>query len=216
MRHPLMQDVSLEAVIDYAVDFMRLMGNPTIFTDKIEELEVKNYRALLPCDYYDVIQVRPIGQMDAGKAMTYSSDSFHLSNKNKHDNLSATYKIQNSVIHTNIENGTIEFSYTAITVDDEGYPMIPVNVEFTRALEAYIKKIHFTILFDLSKISSNVLNQALQDYAWAAGACQSEFNRMNLDQAESFLNSWSTLIIRTNEHSKGFITNNRRENFKTH
>lgn len=216
MRHPLMRDLDLEAIIDYSVDFMKIMGNPTIFTNKIKELEVKDYRALLPCDYYNVIQVRPIQGDVAGPSMLGSSDSFHLSNKGIEKDLNTTYKIQNSIIHTNMKEGLIEFSYNAISVDENGYPMIPVNAEFTRALEAYIKKTYFTILFDTGKITGQVLNQALQDYSWAVGACQSEFNRMSLDQAESFYNSWSTLLIRNNEHSRGFKTNSRKENIRKH
>lgn len=31
MRHPMMRDLSLEAMVDYAVDFMRIMGVPDMF-----------------------------------------------------------------------------------------------------------------------------------------------------------------------------------------
>lgn len=214
MRHPLMQGITLETVIDESIQFMRLMGNPTIFEEKVEELEVVNYRASLPCDFYKEIGVRPISEHDAGRAFTSSSDSFHMSNKGVERDSYGTYKIQNSVIHTNLKEGKIELAYSAISTDDEGYPLIPENTEFERALEAYIKMNYFTILFDLNKISQNVYYQAKQDYAWAAGAAQSEFNRMSLDEAESFYNSWRTLLVRTDEHSRGFKTNNRRENLK--
>lgn len=214
MRHPLMQGITLETVIDESIQFMRLMGNPTIFEEKVEELEVVNYRASLPCDFYKEIGVRPISEHDAGRAFTSSSDSFHMSNKGVERDSYGTYKIQNSVIHTNLKEGKIELAYSAISTDDEGYPLIPENTEFERALEAYIKMNYFTILFDLNKISQNVYHQAKQDYAWAAGAAQSEFNRMSLDEAESFYNSWRTLLVRTDEHSRGFKTNNRRENLK--
>ena len=37
---------------------------------------------------------------------------------------------------------------------------------------------------------------------------------MTLDKAESFYNSWRTMLPRTNEYSKGFIDNNKQSIFK--
>lgn len=213
LRHPLMQDLTLETAVDYTVDFMRIVGVPNMFMEKIEVLEINKYRAMLPCDYYQMIQVRK----SKGASFRYSSDTFHLSeNKESNDRSLAdlTYKVQGNVIYTSIENGEIEISYLSIATDDEGYPLLPDNSSFTRALELYIKKQWFTILFDLGKIQSAVFNQVLQDYAWAVGDCQTEFNRLTIDKAESFYNSWRTLILRDTEHRTGFINNGTKERLK--
>lgn len=213
MRHPLMQDISLETVVDYTVDFMRIVGVPNMFMEKTAIIEVEKYRAMLPCDYYQMIQVRKIN----GPAFRYSSDSFHMSeckNSNGRDLADLTYKIQGNVIYTSIENGEIEISYEAIATDDEGYPLLPDNSSFTRALRLYIKKEHFITLFELGKIQPVVFNQVLQDYAWAVGDCQTEFNRLSIDKAESFYNSWRTLILRDTEHRTGFINNGTKERLK--
>lgn len=213
MRHPLMQDISLETAIDYTVDFMRIVGVPNMFMEKTAIIEVEKYRAMLPCDYYQMIQIRKIN----GPAFRYSSDSFHMSeckDSNGRDLADLTYKIQGNVIYTSIESGEIEISYEAIATDDEGYPLLPDNSSFTRALRLYIKKEHFTTLFELGKIQPVVFNQALQDYAWAVGDCQTEFNRLSIDKAESFYNSWRTLILRDTEHRTGFINNGTKERLK--
>lgn len=213
MRHPLMQDISLETVVDYTVDFMRIVGVPNMFMEKTAIIEVEKYRAMLPCDYYQMIQVRKIN----GPAFRYSSDSFHMSeckDSNGRDLADLTYKIQGNVIYTSIKNGEIEISYEAIATDDEGYPLLPDNSSFTRALRLYIKKEHFTTLFELGKIQPVVFNQVLQDYAWAVGDCQTEFNRLSIDKAESFYNSWRTLILRDTEHRTGFINNGTKERLK--
>lgn len=213
MRHPLMQDISLETVVDYTVDFMRLVGVPNMFMEKTAIIEVEKYRAMLPCDYYQMIQIRKIN----GPAFRYSSDSFHMSeckDSNGRDLADLTYKIQGNVIYTSIESGEIEISYEAIATDNEGYPLLPDNSSFTRALRLYIKKEHFTTLFELGKIQPVVLNQVLQDYAWAVGDCQTEFNRLSIDKAESLYNSWRTLILRDTEHKTGFINNGTKERLK--
>lgn len=213
MRHPLMQDISLETVVDYTVDFMRIVGVPNMFMEKTAIIEIEKYRAMLPCDYHQMIQVRKIN----GPAFRYSSDSFHMSEcKDFNDRGLAdlTYKIQGNVIYTSIESGEIEISYEAIATDDEGYPLLPDNSSFTRALGLYIKKEYFTTLFELGKIQPVVFNQVLQDYAWAVGDCQTEFNRLSIDKAESFYNSWRTLILRDTEHRTGFTNNGTKERLK--
>lgn len=213
MRHPLMQDISLETVVDYTVDFMRIVGVPNMFIEKTAIIEVEKYRAMLPCDYYQMIQIRKIN----GPVFRYSSDSFHMSeckDSNSRDLADLTYKIQGNVLYTSIESGEIEISYEAIATDNEGYPLLPDNSSFTRALRLYIKKEHFTTLFELGKIQPVIFNQVLQDYAWAVGDCQTEFNRLSLDKAESFYNSWRTLVLRDNEHRHGFKNNGTKEYIK--
>lgn len=211
MRHPLLQDVSLESVIDHSVNFMRIVGSPAIFEEKTEVLDIKQFRALLPCDFNQVNQIRVVSNGRVGEPLGHATDTFHMS-KLQQGSVSNTYKIQGGVIHTNMEEGQLELSYQAIALDEDGYPVIPDNSSFSRALEAYIKKYHFTILFDMGKISHHVLNQTLTDYAWAVGDCESEFNRLTLDTAEAFYNSWKTLLIRPNAHRQGFANEGNRQN----
>ena len=214
MRHPLLQDLSIETIVDYSIDFMRIVGVPSMFEEKVEKAEVINYRASLPCDYYQMIQIRALDpNYNILGAFRYSSDSFHMSDT-KPEYADYSYKVQGNIIYLSVPNGLIEIAYQAIPIDSEGYPLIPDNSSFTRALEAYIKKQHFTILFDLGKIGNGPLAQVQQDYAWAVGDCQSEFNRLTIDKAESFYNSWRTLIIRSSEHRTGFLHNGTQEKLK--
>lgn len=208
-----MQDLTLETAVDYCIDFMRLVGVPDMFTEKVAVLDINNYRAALPEDFYQVNQVRTT----EGNYFRYAGDTFHTHKCfDNTANVDLTYKIQGGVIITSIEKGCIEISYQAIAVDEEGYPMIPDNSSFTRAIQAYIKKEWFTILFDQTKISQQAFQQAQQDYAWAVGDCRSEFNRLTIDKAESLFNSWRTLIIRDSEHRRGFKNNGSKEYIKTH
>ena len=214
MRHPLLQDLSIETIVDYSIDFMRIVGVPSMFEEKVEKVEVINYRAPLPCDYYQMIQIRALDpNYNILGAFRYSSDSFHMSDT-KPEYADYSYKVQGNIIYLSVPNGLIEIAYQAIPIDSDGYPLIPDNSSFTRALEAYIKKQHFTILFDLGKIGNGPLAQVQQDYAWAVGDCQSEFNRLTIDKAESFYNSWRTLIIRSSEHRTGFLHNGTQEKLK--
>ena len=191
---------------------------PPMFIEKTAELQIENYRAKLPCDFHEMIQVRTNHEKCGhylGGVFRYSTDNFHMSEV-KQDTTDLTYKIQGRVIYTSIKEGTIEIAYRAIAVDDEGYPMVPDKSSFTRALELYIKKQCFTILFDLGKINQAVYANVQQDYAWAVGQAQSDFIRPSIDEMQSLTNALNTLLPRVHEHSKGFSTDGSKEYFRIH
>ena len=121
-----------------------------------------------------------------------------------------TFIIQGNKIITSMEQCTITMAYRAIATDESGLPLIPDNSNFTRALAAYIKLQHFTILFDLGKIHQHVFQQAQVDYSWAVGSCENEFKRLDLSKAESFFNSYRSLIIKNNQFQEGFRNNGRK------
>lgn len=211
LDHPLLQNLSFERAVKYSVEFMQLVGCPNIFEEKTAIIDIHKWKGELPCDYINMIQVRTLGdKCKEGQCFVYSTDTFHMSPNKALSHL--TYKIQGSYIFTSIEEGKIEIAYHAILVDEEGYPMIPENSSFARALEAFIKVKQFTILFDMGKINANVFENSKQDYAWAVGDCASEFVRLTLDKSESFFNSWSTLLLRTHEHARRFINDSSRQN----
>ena len=200
-RHPLLQDVPLETMIDYMIDFIRIVGVPDMFIEKTEVLEISMYRGVLPLDFHQMIQVRDTEHSKS--VFRYSSDSFHMSD-DVGTTLNLTYKLQGGLIYTSIEKAKIEIAYRAINIDECGYPLLPDNSSFTRALEAYIKKQWFTILFDLGKISPAVLQNTQQDYAFYVGDCESEFKRLTIDEMENIATVWRSLLVRPNEHYKGF------------
>lgn len=212
LRHPMMQDINFEAVVDYTVDFMRLVGVPAMFTEKTACLDVKDHRAELPCDWYAMNQVRLC--REGNPVFRYSGDTFHMSPRKGATDGDLTYKVQGGFIFTSLRDGTVEISYQAIETDEEGFPVLPDNSSFLRALELYVKKQWFTILFDMGRISQASLQNVQQEYAWAAGDCASEFNRLDLDKAESFYNSWRTLVMREDSHRTGFARDGMKERIK--
>lgn len=221
MRHPLLRDVPFETILEYTLDFIQIVGCPSLFEEKTTVIKIEDWRGVLPCDYVSMIQVRTAKKVDGIEpnhrshiSYRYSTDSFHMS-KEKPDvgryGTDLTYKIQGSVIYTSTKDTDIEIAYNAIATDDEGYPLLPDNPSFLRALEAYIKKQQFTILFDLGKLQPAILQNAQQEYAFYVGQCQTDMIMPSIDQMESLTNLWTSLIARANEHSKGFINSGSKE-----
>ena len=212
LDNPLLQDLTLERVVNYTVDFIRKVGMPKVYIEKTANLEIKEYRALLPCDFHKMIQVRTFND-GYSQVFRSSTDNFHFSN-DKGDSHDLTYKLQGQAIYTSMKNGIIEIAYQAIPVDCDGYPMIADNSSFREALELYITKRRYKILFDTGKIRGDVYSSTCQDYAFAVGQAQTSLIMPTIDEMESITNSWNTLIPRVTEHKMGFINNGSKEILK--
>ena len=167
LRHPLLQDISLEAAAQYAVDFIHAVGTPDIFENREAEIEIHNYRGKLPCDIIAINQVMDLNTHTCMRAMTDTflpTDNHSCPYGNHYGEL--TFKTQNTIIYTSMKEGKIKISYKAIPIDEDGFPLLIDNPTYLKALELYIKKEEFTILFDTGKIQAGVMNKAESDYAW--------------------------------------------------
>lgn len=199
MRHPLLTDLNLESAIQYALDFIAVMGLPNIYADKVTTICIDNFRGVLPCDLIAINQVRLARNGVCLRAMTDNFNGTHPEDKGE-----LSFKTQGSVIFTSFKTGDIELSYKAIPTDDDGLPLLPDNPVFLKTLELYIKKEWFTILFDMGKISPAVLQNTQQEYAFKAGQCNNEFMIPSVSGMEAFTRMYNTLIPRVNEFSKSF------------
>lgn len=199
LRHPLLQDLDLETAIQYVIDFIAVMGLPKTYIDKYSVLDIKNFRAVLPCDCVAINQVR---ECKTGTCLISMTDSFN--GTHKEDRGIKSFKTQGCMLYTSFRTGQVEISYKAIPTDSDGLPLIPDNAIFLKALELYIKKEWFTILFDMGKISPAVLQNTQQEYAFKAGQCNNEFIIPSVSEMESITNMFNQLIPRVNEFNKGF------------
>lgn len=212
-RHPLMIDLTFEAIIQYTIDFIGTLGLPPIYLDKVVTVDIDNYRAALPCDLIAIRQVKDVKNNISLRATT---DTFHLIHDEKKPIMrqEGTFKTQGNIIYTSFKEGKIAIAYRAIPVDEEGLPMIPDNSIFLKALELYIKKEWFTIQFDMGKIAPAVLQNVQQEYAWRVGQLNTEFTLPSVSEMEAISNMMSQLLPRTNEFRKGFKPLGNREYIK--
>lgn len=191
--HPLMKDIPDETIVRYVVEFIRVMGCPYLMDDKTADIEIDDHRGALPCDFFDEVSVRG----EHGEPFVTASGTFGEGD-------TPSYRIQGGVIHTSIPCGRVQLSYRAIEEDEDGYPLIPDDSISLRAMEAYVKKQWFTVLYDLGKINVSILLNAKQDYAWCAGQCHSHQHKVSVDKMEAIRRSLSTLHQRSNEHLRQF------------
>lgn len=56
--HPKMKDMPFEMIVTYTKELMGVTGCPVIFVDMEEVLEIREHRAMLPCNFYELRQMR--------------------------------------------------------------------------------------------------------------------------------------------------------------
>lgn len=225
LRHPLLKDFNLETAIQYVSDFIDIFGLPYMLETKEANICIKDYRGVLPCDCISINQVKDLKTGICFRAMTdtffpndkdyqkpyLSPEIFDLKNFNE-----LTYKTQGNVIFTSLKHGKIKISYQAIPVDKDGYPLLIDNGIYLKTLELYIKKELFLVLFETGKVSSAVIQNVQQDYAWRAGQLQKEFTMPSVSEMESIARMWTAMLPRTTSFDNGFRDNTNREYRKIH
>lgn len=244
LDHPMLKDVSLEQAIRYTLRFIALHGYPNLYTDKIENVDICNFRGALPCDLISIIQVRDVRTGTMLRSMTdsftpalrrqdYKPQNNCTCKKDLTNNMAPegmdrercdpyrereemTFKTQGKVIYTSFPEGEVEIAYKAIPVDDEGYPLLIDNEVYLEALEAYIKVKVFTIKFDKNKISAGVLQNAQTDYAWAAGQLSEEMSIPSVSEMESITRIVNTMIPQVRHFDNGFKHLGDREYLRRH
>lgn len=245
MEHPLLRDLTLEQAVRYTLRFIQLHGFPKLYQDKIEDVEIKDFRGLLPCDLISIIQVRDKATGVCLRAMT-SSFPKGLGNtkrpevpqdqinnvredtkkrqplqalyipQQRHLKEELSFKTQGRVIFTSFSEGCVEIAYKSIPTDDDGFPLLIDNENYLAALEAFIKLQIFTIKFDTGKLSAGVLQNAQQDYGWRAAELGSEFSTPSVSEAEALTRYWNTLIPSARHFDEGFVHLGDREYIRRH
>lgn len=205
-EHPMLKHVNLEQAIRYTIEFIGIVGCPKFYCDKQEDITIENYKGLLPCDLVSINQVL---DKKSGFCMRSMTDTFQP--KEYSFNSEPTFKTQGNVIFTSFKTGDITISYKAIPVDSDGLPLLINNEPFLKALELYIKKKVFTILYDVGKISGAILTNTQQEYAFAVAQCEKEFITPSMSELQAITNMWNTLIPRMTEFDNGFVELGNRE-----
>lgn len=206
-----MQNLTLEQVVRHTIRFMEKFGYPKFYEDKEADIEIHEFRGLLPCDLVSIVQVK---DCQTGLCMRSMTDSFLPEEHEFHGpegkisrNMVAyegSWKSQGRVIYVSFPEGMVRIAYKATKVDDDGFPMLIDNEVYLDALEAYITLKVYTAKFRSGKIAAGILQEVQQSYAVAAKLLETEFSTPSYSEAESMTRYFNSLIPRVKEFERGF------------
>lgn len=207
LRNPIASDLTYEQAAEFTIEFIRLVGVPLSFIDKVTDpMELDSYKAHLPDDLIDVKGVRYIENLkdNCATAMRYATDVYHVNNDDKDLVSELTYMLQNCVIIASREKGYVQIAYKAIATDEEGYPLVPDNESFKKGLEYFILHNFMEPLWTMGKIQDKVFEYYAQQRYYYTGQAESALKLQGVDQLESIMNSINRLIRPSSGHALGY------------
>ena len=230
--HPMLREITLEQVVRYTVRFIEIFGMPKMFQDREEDVDIHEFRGLLPCDLISITQVK---DGCSGICLRSMTDTFTPGlvpppphpHRPPHPYMpyippiapghgEAAFKTQGRIIFTSFPEGRVRIAYKAIPVDEDDFPLLIDNENYLACLEAYIKKQVFTVKFDQGKIAAGILQNAQADYAWLAGQLQSEFQIPSYSEMQSIQNYITSILPSMRHFDNGFRDLGSREYIRNH
>ena len=210
-----MENLTLEQVIKHTVRFISKHGYPQFYQDKQIEVDIHQFRGILPCDLVSIVQVK---DHKTGLCMRSMTDSFYPEEETFRPSIpsEASWKTQGTIIYTSFPEGKITVAYKATPVDDDGFPMLIDNESYIDALEAYISMKTIRNKFRQGKVAAAVYQDAQQEYAVAARELMTEMTTPSISEMESISRMWNTLIPRLHQFDRGFKHLGDRQIIKKH
>lgn len=126
------------------------------------------------------------------------------------------YKIDNGYIYTNFETGFLELSYKGFVTDDHGFPKIPDDERYIRAIEwAIIEQLDYK-KWRVGEIPDKVYKHSDQQRDWYIASARSKADIPSTAKMESLKNAFLRSITKTDAYSNYFKFSNIPEKRYTH
>ena len=218
LRNPIMKDLSYEFIVDNAIEVLRILDAPAIYSTIKESISVENYRALKPIQMMKLMGVARIdrGAIEPLTASNHIAQDFVSSGFNQPKRITNTYSLNSKYITVNFEKGTVDVIYKMIAMDEECYPMILDNPVLLRCVESYIKWKWFDIMNDIDIISDRKLNKAESDYMFNVAQADINLKMPSIDEMEALTNSITQILPSRNQFSERFEFLGEQEFLKIH
>lgn len=215
-------EIKYDEVIEWTWDVIALIGAPQSFVDKVTDgstgmpqpIVIANYRGTLPSDLHAVTLARDYDSKMPMlcKSSTYLRDTDQLYVKESQ----YTYTLNDSYIFTSFEEGEVELHYKAFPTNNLGMPMIPDDIKFVMATQAYIaERIGFRLMMQ-DHLSERKYDRLNGERLWYIGAAQSRAATPSIDQMESIKNRYLRLRINPDMHDTSFIYSMEKERLILH
>lgn len=238
MKNAVASDLTYEEAAEFALEYIRLMGAPLIYLDKITEpIKLNMYKARTPDDMLWVKGVKYIcddcddNTLDDGIAMIHATDIYHRGSepfnsrqRDKRDepnilpaldNLQGyTYIIEKGIIKTSIEDGYVVISYKGLALDENGFPLIPDDEAFKLGLEYYILHRYIEPMWIMGKIPDKVFHYIEQKRHWYYSSAHTSLQMPDIDHMEAIMNGVNRIIINETAHQDFFRAYGLKERLK--
>lgn len=215
-------EIKFDELVEWVWDVISLIGAPQVYIDKVtdgstgmpEPITIQDYRGLLPSDLHHIVLAR---DYDTKMPMICKSSSFVKDTQQTFVRESQySYVVNNNYIYTSFETGEVELNYKAFPTNNLGMPMIPDDIKFVMATQAYIaERIGFRLWMQ-EKLTRDRYEKLESERLWYIGAAKTKAQIPSIDEMESIKNRFLRLKINTNFHDGSFTYSSEKERLILH
>jgi len=204
-------EIRFDEVIEWIWDVISLIGAPQPLIDRVTDgsatmpdpIEITSYRGQLPNDLHSVFLARDYDTKMpmVCKASSYLKDMDQIFRRESQ----YSYTLNNNYIFTSFEEGQVELHYKAFPTNSLGMPMVPDDIKFIMATQAYVaERIGFR-LYMQDHITRDKHQKLEQERAWYIGAAGTKAHIPSIDEMESIKNRFLRLKTQIDLHDASFI-----------
>lgn len=192
-------------LIEWGVEALSMIGSYAQMKEVSTILTVANHTVSLPCDF-----VYPKDVTFQGKPLSWSTKSAANNYQCEDCNTIPTcctdynFYIADGCLNTSLESGDLCIVYQAVPVDEEGFPLVPDNVYFDKALKAYVTYMLDKIQFRRGLIPEVVYRESSRDWLFYVNSARGSAYMPDASQMERLKRVWVRLIPKQNEYQNGF------------
>jgi hypothetical protein len=228
--------LSISDAIEWVGEAIPLIGAYSAYVNKVTDgnkeighlppVVLENYKAKLPCDLYKLDSIRFITSYDettstvnASAPMISTSDVYHMNIGDAANYLEydLRYKINNGHIYVSgVSKGLLMVAYEAFIVDERGFPMIPDDEMYLKALSAYLQERLGFILMMQDKLSERKYALLEQRWLYYVNSAYTSAMLQTIDDAEAFKNAFSRMVGDEAAHSSGYRLESYKQDYNIH
>lgn len=213
-------EISEASVVEWCAEALSMIGSYYQFEEISECITITNGKVKLPCGFEKLVDVTynniPLYWATNTAAMNYqcSNCSIPVCNSGSCD---YTFYINNSYLITNIENhddleATLCIVYLGIPTDENGYPLIPDDVYYAKALAAYVTMMLDRQEWRKGKIADKIKLDSEFEWGFYVNSARGAANMPSKAVMENLKNIMQRIASRPHMYKTGFKNLSKPEN----
>jgi hypothetical protein len=220
-------NVSIGDLLEWIWEVISYMNIPMYYTEATTTIEIDNYRGRLPFNFYKETQIRDtyseVPYIKTTNIFYHIPDKDSINDVQAHinvdggteelstSNLSSNkriiqreFNIRDGWIYVEFETGDLEMAYKAYPLDESGFPLIPEDAKFMRAIKTFLIKNLDYKAWRKGIIPKDIYQDSEQNYYYAVAAAQSHSNMPDLATLETIRRFSSLMVSDPNQYAKSF------------
>ena len=198
-------EINEQEIGEWIGEALNLIGSYAQLEEVSSIISVANHRVLLPCGFLYPKDItfngRPLSWSTKSAANNYQCEDC---NKIPTCCTDHNFYISDGYINTSLPQGDLCIVYLSIPVDEEGYPLVPDEVYFDKALKAYCTYMLDRIQFRRGLIPDKVYQESKIDCLFYVNSARGSANMPDSAQMERLKRVWVRLIPKQGEYTNGF------------